>query len=366
MSFFSQPEEIRLITNAGSALVVSATPSTNVQFRIPRQTRWLEQIVLHANVTIGGTPSPTANRDYLEGLFSEIRLRVSDKAGSNRFVIKAPSATLLAFHRSKAARLDRFTKRNIRAGTAAGTYDLFFPINLRHPSLNEPIGNRTCLPLFSRLANGNGLDDDAILELDCNTLANLNLAGTGTVTVNSVRAKLVYRNAPLSLDYLPQELVSNIPTVPGTTSASWDVPKSGFLSGMLIEEFTDTALAVRASFLPNVTGADFFRLKYGRNVFKEFYPQELQARNDYWNESLPFNGTTEVTGQTPAITDLDFLHDTPTGDAVRGDSMLNLYSENQGDLASLEWTAAASANARLRITTHKFLAADALALLAGA
>lgn len=364
MAAFQETEELRQITFNGAA---PALGNTNVQLRIPRQSRWLSQILVHINFTTGGTISATANRDYADGMLTEVRLRVSDKAGPNRFLVKAPSVSLLAWHQQMHSSLDRFSQQIVRnsAATAAGTYDLIVPINIRHPQVGEPIGVRTCLPLFSS-STGTGVADDVILELDfAATAASLNLGASSTLTINRVTAKLVYVNAPDSIFYIPQELVSYLPSVTASTAGSFDIPRQGYLSSILLEEFSDTAYAVRANFLPNNTGADFYSLKYARTTLKDFYLRELQARGDYYSVPKPANGSTEVAGQYPFVGLLDLLTPRPNDAAVVGDSMLSLYGDQQGDLASLAWTAAASSSARVRLLAHKFFVTD-LAALKGA
>lgn len=364
MAKFQETEEIRQITFNGAA---PALGNTAVQLRIPRQSRWLSQILIHVNFTLGGTLSATANRDYADGIFTEVRLRVSDKAGPNRFLVKSPSTSLLAWHQQMHPSLDRFSSQIIRnsAAVAAGTYDLVVPVNIRHPQVGEPIGVRTCLPLFSS-STGTGVADDVILELDlAATAAALNLGASASLTINRVTAKLIYVNAPDSIFYIPQELVSYLPAVTAATAGSFDIPRQGFLSSVLIEEFSDTAYAVRANFLPSNTGADFYSLKYARTTLKDFYLRELQARGDYYSVPKPAAGSTEVAGQYPFVGLIDLLTPRPNDAAVVGDSMLSLYGDQQGDLASLAWSAAASSNARVRLLAHKFFITD-IAALAGA
>ena len=361
MAKFQETEEIKQITFNGAA---PALGNSNVQLRIPRQSRWLSTILVHVNFTTGGTISATANRDYADAMISEVRLRVSDKAGPNRFLVKAPSTSLLAWHQQMHPALDRFSQQIIRnsSATAAGTYDLIVPIHIRHPQVGEPIGVRTCLPLFSS-STGTGVADDVILELDfAATAASLNLGASSTLTINRVSAKLIYVNAPDSIFYIPQELVSYLPAVTASTAGSFDIPRQGYLSSLMIEEFSDTSYAVRANFLPSNTGADFYSLKYARTTLKDFYLRELQARGDYHSVPKPANGSTEVAGQYPFVGLLDLLTPRPNDAAVVGDSMLSLYGDQQGDLASLAWNAAASSSARLKLLAHKFFITDIAAL----
>lgn len=374
--FFPETEEIRQITFNG---VNPTFGNQNVQLRIPRQSRWLSDIIVHLNVTVlngnaTGT-APTANRDYLENILSEVRVRVSDKAGPNRLAVKCPGVSLLAWHYSTNPATDRFTQRVIRnasvyptAANGTVTLDLFFPVHFRHPQVGEPIGVRTCLPLFSD-AN-TGVSDDVILELDFNSLATaipgFALGGTGgAVTINRATAKLIYVNAPQSITYIPQELVTDLPSITASTASGYDIPRQGLLSSLLFEEFSDTAYAVRATALASNTGASNYSLKYARTSIKDFYPAELMARADWFSVPKPDNGSTEVVGQMPFVSFLDMLNPRPNDSAFSANSLLNLYGDQQGDLARLEWTGLATANSRIRLTRHKFFTGN-VADLAGA
>lgn len=358
MSLLIDAEELKQVTFNGAN---PALGNTNVQLRINRQSRWLLGIILHVNFTTGGTISATANRDYAERLFTEIRVRVSDKAGPNRFLIKAPSESLLAWHNElHPGGLDRFTQQIIRnsAATAAGTYDIQFPIHFQDPRVAEPVGYRTALPLYSS-STGTGVADDPVLELDlAPTAASLNLGASSTLTINRITATMLYAEGPDTIGYVPQELISQLPTVTSASANGWDFPRQGLLSGFLIEEFSDTAYAVRANFFPDNTGASFYTLKYGRRTMADFYLRALQARRDWFSAAKPANGTTEVAGQIPFVAMKDLLTPRANANAFSGNSMLSLYGDQQGDLARLEWTAPASANARFRLLVHKYFTTE--------
>lgn len=373
---FPETEEIRQITFNGANPTFG---NQNVQLRIPRQSRWLSDIVIHVNATVtngnaAGT-APTANRDYLENLLSEVRVRISDKAGPNRLAVKCPGVTLLAWHIATNPAMDRYTQRIIRnasvyptAASGSVTLDAFFPVHLRHPQIGEPIGVRTCIPLFSD--SNTGISDDLILEMDFNSLATAipgyALGGiNGSVVINRVTAKLIFVNAPQVITYIPQELVSDLPSITASTASGYDIPRQGMLSSLLLEEFTDTAYAVRGTALSSNNGSQNYSLKYARTSIKDFYSAELTARSDWFSVPKPDNGSAEVIGQIPFLSILDLLNPRPNDSTFSANSVLNLYGDQQGDLARLEWTALASANARLRLTRHKFFTTN-LADLAGA
>jgi len=362
MSLLIPAAEVKQITFNGANPVLG---NTNVQLRIPRQSRWLTDITVHVNFTLGGTLSATANRDYLESLFTEVRLRVSDKAGSNRFLVKAPSSSLIAWHNEMhPGGSDRFTQQIIRnsAAVAAGTYDLAVPIHIRHPQVGEPVGIRTCLPLFSS-STGTGVGDDPVLELDLAASATaLNIGASGTVTINRIVAQLDFVEGPDSIEYVPQELISQLPSISSISASGWDFPRTGLLSGFLLEEFSDASYAVRANALPDNTGSSLYNLKYGRRVLQEFYLRALQMKRDWYSAGKPANGTTEVIGQQPFVGMLDLLAPRANDDAFSANSLLSMYGDQAGDLARLEWPTLASANSRIRLLVHKFLTSNPAAL----
>lgn len=351
---YPETEELKQITFNGAN---PALGNQNVQLRIPRQSRWLSDILIHVNYTLGGSFIATPNRDYVEGLFSEVRVRVSDKAGPNRLAVKSPSTSLIAWHNATHPALDRYTQRIVRnsAAVTTGTYDLFIPVHIRHPQVGEPIGVRTCIPLFSD-AN-TGVSDDVILEIDMAALAALNIGTSATLTVNRMTAKLIYVNAPQSITYIPQELVSDIPSISAATASGYDIPRQGLLSSILLEEFTDTALTVRGAALSSNNGSQNYSLRYARTIIKEFYGLELTARGDWFSVPKPDAGSTQVAGQQPFVSFLDLLNPRPNDSAFSGNSMLSLYGDQQGDLARLEWTGLAE-NGRLRLLRHKFFTTD--------
>jgi hypothetical protein len=363
MSLLIPGTEVKQLTFNGAT---PALGQTNIQLRIPRQSRWLLAALVHVNATIGGTVSATANRDYLEGLFTEIRLRVADKAGPNRTSIKAPSASLIAWHNElHSGGSDRFTQQIIRnsgAHTSGSTLDLFVPIHIRDPRVGEPVGYRTALPLYSS-STGTGVAEDPVLEFDLlPNNASMNLGASATLTINRISVTLYFADGPDTIEYIPQELVSHLPTVTSASPNGWDFPRQGLLSGFLIEEFSDVNYGIRANFFPDNTGASLYTLKYGRRSLMEFYVRALQAQRDWYSAAKPANGATEVPGQQPFIGMVDLLTTRPNDDAFSAGSLLSLYGDQQGDLARLEWTSPASANARFRLLQHKFLTTNRAAL----
>jgi hypothetical protein len=361
MSLFKRVTEIKPLLNA------NATPAWgNLNFealRIPRQSRRLETIYLHFNVTTGGTSgaNSTSISDKLEGLVQGIRLRVSDVAGSNRLLVSTNGPSCLLWHRKMNQRLGRNTQGAFGATTTAtaATYDLVYPIHIRHPLINEPIGNRLSLPLDARF-----LGEDPKLELDMADAEGL-IGCTnrgGSFAINAARAKLVYREVPDNIIYVPQELYTQ--KVDGPTAAGawqWDFPKQGWLASFMVEGYT-TKWTVRADALSAGKTADYYFLKYGRsellhltNLFdqeeNDYWQNDLAAGNDAANQALIAAGT--VTRNDMACFMQDFLHDRTHDDALSPGTCINLYSDNTGDSLRLQATSLA-ANSGLKVTTHKF------------
>ena len=329
------------------AFTLNASSQIQSTLVIPRQSRRLETIRIHANVTIA-SPTSTASRDGLENIFPKIQLLVSDAAGSNRSHTSTNSATLLIRNRLNIGRLDSPTY-NAFGAKAAGTYDLFFDVQIRNMLMAETIGQRTLLPLYAPV-----LSDDPKLVL---TLAGLNDIGlsAGTVTVNFVNTIFSYREAPAEILYVPTEFVTNdYAWGGGSGQLTYDIPQNGLLAGILHEGFTSGT--ARGSILGGSGGSGLghWKLKFGRSDRQEWYDADLAAVNQLSAMALPnYSNETSVGPLTNAWM-LDLLHDTPFAEAVSPGSLYSLYSNNAGDRAQLVCTNLA-AGGTSKISTYKFL-----------
>lgn len=351
----------------------AALGQTN-SFSIQRQNRRLEKITLQARVTLGVSGDRTtltldssAYQERISRIFSEVRVRVSDKAGNNRLMVKAPSCTLINWARKMEGALGRHTMTSMVLSTMpALSYDLFVPIFIRHPTLPDLVSNRTCLPLDS-----GSINDDVKIEMDtiAATPALVGVSGatggtTGspTLALNFIRYQLTFREMPADVQYVPQELsATNLINVSAGPMTQKDIPRSGYLSSLLFETYTDQAMTAVGDALSTST-VDQYRLYYGRKDIEGFTAESEQDQDD-------INGAAQaVTAGATCIPNasgfmLDFLQDR-TGEAgYAPDSLINLYTDNLGDSLKIEATSV-KINSAIRLTTHKFLTPD-LAPLVG-
>ena len=206
------------IRTAGS-IAGAAMGQTNT-ITIQRQNRRLEKVLIQARVTINTSGDRTAvtwdaaaYQERLTRIFSEVRLKVSDKAGNNRFVIKASSATLINWARKMGQNLGRYNKAALSPSTTKNiAYDIFVPLFVRHPSMPDLVSNRTCIPL-----DAGSINDNVVIELDtlaatpalfgCNGVTG-GTTGVATITLNFIRYQIWYREMPADVGYVPQELIS--------------------------------------------------------------------------------------------------------------------------------------------------------------
>ncbi|KAB2669826.1 MAG: hypothetical protein DVB31_05410 [Verrucomicrobia bacterium] len=357
MALFPRIREQRPLLFGSSASFVinsvgSLTVGNPIRLVIPRQPRRLERLSVHINATIAA-PTSTASYNALEGLIKEARLIVSDSAGQNRTMIKAGGPTLLSWHRRNVGQLGRFTQASFGSKTAA-TYDLFIPIHLRHPALSEIIGHRTSLPLDSAF-----IAADPILELDFGTWADCGLSA-GNITINSAKVNLIYREVPSSIQYIPTEFISNDITWPsGGGKGTYDLPSNGYLGGALLENFTSAT--ARGDALAS-TGS--WKFRYGRSEVLDLYEKLIQEEDGWWIGDYPNDVAAVSVKNDLSQFYVDFLHDTPLGEAVSGGSMPNLYSDNSGDRIQLEGTNL-NASALSKVSLYKFLDKNTAGLIGG-
>lgn len=356
MALFPKKREFFEVKQTSGAAIGNLSPTSTIPcaFRIERQERRLEHFVLHFNITIA-TPTSTAGRDALEGLIRELRVRISDAAGTDRLVVKANSATLINRHRFIQGRLGRYTQQ-CYGQKAAGTYNLFVPVYFRHPLMTELVGHRLSIPMDSAFVGS-----DLLCEFDIGPIGDIGLSA-GTVTVNYCRIKPVMRNVPADVVYVPSQFLTN--EVFGNTAAgeqTWTFPEDGILAGFQLEEFTSST--VRGAALS--TGGTFgeFQFQYNGTERESWYTLLQEEENDNWvaNYANADAGSLDVANPS-FITDLDFMHDTDQGEAASPGSCYNLYIANAGQRARLVATNLV-ASAALKVSTYKFLSTNTAALI---
>lgn len=358
MPSFPMLEEVRPVLFGSSVSVALGASSNPYSLVIPRQSRRLATIFLHANVTIA-TPTGTTSRDALEAFISQIALVASDKAGSSRTVRKAGSATLLSWNRRMLGRNGRFSLTAF-GKKAAATYDIVVPIHLADPTMGETAAVKTSMPLWSTDQNGNGLGEDLRLEITLNTAAGVGLSA-GTVTVNYMHANLHYYEGAEAVGYVPTELIANDREWgSGGGELTFEIPDKGWLASILHEGFTSATARgdVQAS------GQSFWQLFYGRSQRAVWTTKLAQELDGLFMQEFP---TDIAPGSTVSETGIWMkdLVGTPYSPQSFGPGALpNLYLANAGDRAYLKGTNI-SANATSRFTLYKFLVND-LGVLTGA
>lgn len=339
-----------LFGSSVSGVIGSITnPQTLV---IPRQARRLAHIFIHANVTIA-IPTATAGRDALEGLISSAELKISDKAGSSRTARKAGSATLLAWNKRMVGRNGR-SSQTAFGKKAAGTYDLFIPIHLSDVTLGETAYVKTSVPLWATNANGDGLGEDARLELNwASGLAGVGLSA-GTVTVNFVHAHQHFIEQAESVQYVPTELIANDRDW-GTSGGdlTYEFPEKGWLAAFLHEGFTSAT--ARGDVQSSAQG--IWRLYYGRSERWAWTTRMAQEEDGLWAQEFPTDVAPGSTVLETGVWLADLMGPSHTPQALSPGAIPNLYLSNAGDRARLQGSSI-SANATSRITTYKFLTDD--------
>lgn len=336
--------EVIQITNGGSAPALG----NKLQYRIPRRSNLrLETIVLHANLSVTATTRPdysaTFSKNGLEGIFDEVRLKVSDAGGSGRAAVKAPSAFLTHWNRDRVGRAGRYTQKaigNSATFPTTGTYDIMVPVHIFPPNINSAIANRFSLPLSDRIGEKGdikGVDDDPILEIDiASALTSIGIL-TGACTFNYLLARLEMREISPALPYIPTQLdygLQNAFTAVQETAI--DIPTGGHLMAIGVEEFSTSSTKRTDALDTTAATLGFWKLRYGRTELQTWSTKQMKEWNGGWIQEYP-DGTTGFTADKNAqyFHVLDLLHDVQVGEAISGNSCLNLYTENKGDSAKL-------------------------------
>jgi len=364
MALFDQTKSVSpLLTVAGAVPAIGGQPCRLV---IPRQSRRLQKIRVHFRFSIttaltGGSPIIPG----LSGLINTVSLTVSDAAGSNRRFLDMRGSTLQVLMRRWEQTADRYSQLSCNPNlTTVGSYDIFWTIPVRYPIIDDPIGYRTSMPLDENFANA-----DPVLEITTPALITEMGYTGGALSVTFARvtfyfdeindAALLKAGKPLA--YIPQE-IKTLDLDPNANT--WNLERGGWLAGILIEEFTNTARTNRGSALAGAQ-SDYYTLRYGRRDLRQWYTEEGVADDDNWVVSPPMaTGTAYYSGPDFACHLVDLLAPRTQGGIFSGVSALNLYTDNAGDSAQIVATAL-SANGRIRLTTHKFLAPDLSALFGG-
>jgi hypothetical protein len=333
----------------GGSASTTLGSGVNATLIIPRQARRLNVIDVQVNVTIAG-PTGTASRNAIENLFPNMKVIVSDKAGSNRTARSFSSACCAStINRRMFGKMDRYNQQAY-GKKAAATYNLRFSIPFADPLAPATVKPKTSLPLWQTDANGDGVGDDVRLELTTGAIADVGLSA-GTVTINSVWANLEY-NTLAGIAYYPTEIITNPVTWPaGGGEQSYSFPEKGYLATMLVENYTSAT--VRADI--GGTG-NKWQFITGRTTLREFDSIYAQMKDGEFQQDYPQGEATFATNDA-GVFGVDFWHNDGSNSSLAPDGLPNLYLAESGDRAYWKGTNLA-ASATSDITLYKILATD--------
>lgn len=361
MALFPEVTEVKpmYFGSATTATITTAVQANASTLIIPRQSRRLRMVMLHCNVTIASNTTPATARDGLENIFQDIKLVVSDKAGSTRTCRKFNSASAIAWHRRMVGRIGRYTQAAF-SKEANGTYDLFVPIHISDPTLGETASVRTSLPLWSGSGTGDGVGEDVRLEIALNSEANIGAEAAATVTINYLKAFLHFIEGADTVAYVPTETITNVKEWGASGGElSFEFPEKGWLASVLCEGFTSSTARgdIQSS------GEGLWQLYYGRSQRMVFSTKMAQELDGNWTAEYPTDESSVADVNDNSVFMLDLVSSSYGPQAIAPGALPNLYLGNNGDRAYLKATLV-SANATSFFTTHKFLVQD-LSLLAG-
>lgn len=319
--------------------------TTTVSVKIQQQRRRLECIFVTLRCQQAAAPAYAHNQGVFQAI-REARLKVNDRLGA-RNLIQCSGAAAALFHMDNGLNWDRSTIRNWNNLSTASSYSVSVPFWVRHPAINEPVGNLLSLPLDQ-------LNEDAYFEMD------ITQPSTGTaITVHAVDVTLLYREVDPAVGYIPSELIEQNVVISGTGQQPFDLAQDGFLNSVSIDEFAGgtnrTQMALGWS---GTTPGASWQLKYGTNIRYESSRESLTLLNDMfgqYNYALG-DGTAGTLGEKLLAqhTFIDLLFGAGTGDAFSPNSILNVNPITLGgDKATIICTNI-NATGTLKVLTHKF------------
>jgi hypothetical protein len=300
------------------------TSKQTVSLRIPQSRRRLEGIIIEP-IFLTPAGAPTATSDGFANIFSEVRLRVNDVLGS-RNAIQCPSTVLLNFNESMGGAQSRHNLFGERPVTAAKNYRLHVPVMVRQPCFEEPVGNIFGIPLDQ-------LNEDPVLEIDIDSNASTASANP-SVSIPAIRAVILYRDVDPAVKYMPTELISSRWTIPATGKQSFDVATGGFLTALMMDQYSTFATTRALLYTAN---DHEFQIELGSNKVMQKFPTIMDGLLDNQNGSFasatPF--FTRVAAVDTSATDVsfsgrylgnyifDFMYDDSKGGAFSPASILN-------------------------------------------
>jgi hypothetical protein len=329
---------------------VTVAMGATTTLRVPQQRRRLEGFIFSCTAATAGSGTPIYGSDHILPIVKEIRVKVNDKLGA-RNAVQVTGPALIAWNLKQGVALDRFTAlaRSYQNLTSA-SMKLTYPVFIRHPAIEEPVGNLLGIPLDQ-------VQDDVIIEVDIEAAASVMSSGSGP-SIASGYITFLFRDVASDVVYLPTELVTNTWSVPSTGRQTWDVPQGGFLSALLVDTYQTYPTARRASANGN------WEVRYGTNIAREIRGEVQISLNDVFLGApfTVFSGTpaTAATVQwAPQFIDeshlIDFLWEDSFGGSLSPASMLNANAiPLGGDKVQLANSNFAYADT-VKVTHHKFL-----------
>ena len=313
-------------------ITTSWSHSTKYQLQLSREF-WLESILIGIQFTTGGAnPAATAlTADNWGALLKSARMSITDASG-NRKVLDVTGSALLETFRNEVGSLDKstlFFLNTTNTAASSTSFIIWFPINFRHPQIQDPVGMATMIPLPR-------LNNDPILEIELGSAAEVcSNAGTIIATRGNLIAVVNRRDVLTpNFPYIPSEQITYSQQWNSAGGKqSWEIPTVGTATSILIQDYKGgtSALANRVSVLGSGTTTDEvgqdWSLEYLSTVIRRVPPAAIAAQNetsqDVYAPGTPTATLSFFVNQTGSYF-MDFLTDYPGSDAFSFGSALDL------------------------------------------
>lgn len=312
-------------------------------------------------------------------LISEMRVLASDYARPSQTPIRQMSGKdMLLWGIEQGQGLDPDTAALIcNTGAAATTYRPTLWCHFAHPNLEDPVGNRGCLPLNVQTgADAEGaafVREKVKIELD---VRGLDVASTPTATqvYSGASSAIAPSSVTVVLWILERYIPSDYPyiateqVVVPVTSAGWTAGGSkpepykfasnGWLIDFLMQWYVSGARS--NDIFPDVNGFMEFRLG-DTQTLESWDLYQLRAHNSRGMVRQPARLASENTlrllNPPPGAVMRDLLFSDPNAYAYQASGVRSLYTANNGELPQLAPTALV-ASTTLRLIPHKVYIKD--------
>jgi hypothetical protein len=336
-------------SNASPALTSASTVSAVIQMQKLR----LEGFWVDFKYTNHGTAPADGGPDGAAGFIKEIRLRVNDRAGA-RNAVKITGPGVLSFVQNNVGYLGRassFSYGNDVHLVAGATYQVMIYVPIRPLWMEEPFGNLMSIPM-----DNTQLNENAVIEVDIRSASEVQQ--TNLSTASTIKITAVLRDVAPNVPYITSELVSDKFKPTTTSGARFELPQAGFLTQLLIQGYSSDTYATTVTRADTLSSGGFLSFEYGRNVERKYYRELLQETNDLTRFANPGASGSDLAKRV--FTDeyfVDFITDTPQGNAFSVESLPNLNADALGgDRAAIVFADYANAAYQAVITRHSILA----------